>query len=89
MDTGHDRRGVGTSCRTTTAGGIGSGAAAVDFDDDGDVDLFVATPDGAADRLYRNMGNGHFEEVAQAILWLCSDEASYVTGSTLDVTGGR
>ncbi len=32
---------------------------------------------------------GSAEEVARAILWLCSDEASYVTGSTLDVTGGR
>ena len=28
-------------------------------------------------------------EVAAAILWLLSDEASYVTGSILDVTGGR
>ena len=32
---------------------------------------------------------GHAEEVAQAILWLLSDEASYVTGACLDVTGGR
>jgi NAD(P)-dependent dehydrogenase (short-subunit alcohol dehydrogenase family) len=28
-------------------------------------------------------------EVANAVLWLLSDEASYVTGSTLGVTGGR
>lgn len=28
-------------------------------------------------------------EVAQAIVWLLSDEASYVTGSLLDVSGGR
>ena len=28
-------------------------------------------------------------EVAQAILWLMSADASYVTGSTLNVTGGR
>ena len=32
---------------------------------------------------------GSADEVAQAILWLMSEEASYVTGSTLDVTGGR
>ena len=32
---------------------------------------------------------GSAEEVATAILWLASDGASYVTGSTLDVTGGR
>lgn len=29
------------------------------------------------------------EEVAGAIAWLVSDEASYVTGATLDVSGGR
>lgn len=28
-------------------------------------------------------------EVANAVLWLMSDEASYMTGSTLNVTGGR
>ncbi|BCS30869.1 short-chain dehydrogenase [Luteitalea sp. TBR-22] len=32
---------------------------------------------------------GHVEEVASAILWLLSDEASYVTGALLDVSGGR
>jgi NAD(P)-dependent dehydrogenase (short-subunit alcohol dehydrogenase family) len=28
-------------------------------------------------------------EVAQAILWLLSDQASYTTGSFIEVTGGR
>jgi NAD(P)-dependent dehydrogenase (short-subunit alcohol dehydrogenase family) len=32
---------------------------------------------------------GQPEEVAHAILWLSSPEASYCTGSILDVTGGR
>jgi NAD(P)-dependent dehydrogenase (short-subunit alcohol dehydrogenase family) len=32
---------------------------------------------------------GQPEEVASAILWLLSDEASYVTGTILDVSGGR
>jgi len=32
---------------------------------------------------------GKAEEVAAAILWLLSDEASFVTGSILDVSGGR
>ena len=31
---------------------------------------------------------GHPEEVARAILWLASDAAGYVAGTTLDVTGG-
>jgi NAD(P)-dependent dehydrogenase (short-subunit alcohol dehydrogenase family) len=32
---------------------------------------------------------GRPEEVARAVLWLLSDEASYTTGAILDVTGGR
>lgn len=32
---------------------------------------------------------GQPEEVAEAILWLLGDEASYTTGAILDVTGGR
>lgn len=32
---------------------------------------------------------GQPEEVAQAILWLLSDEASYTTGNFVDVAGGR
>ena len=32
---------------------------------------------------------GTAEEVADAILWLCSDQSSYVTGSIIPVAGGR
>jgi len=32
---------------------------------------------------------GQPEEVAHAILWLLSEEASFVTGSFIDVTGGK
>ncbi|MBT0623206.1 SDR family oxidoreductase [Pseudomonas fluorescens] len=32
---------------------------------------------------------GQPEEVARAILWLASDEASFITGTFLDVTGGK
>lgn len=32
---------------------------------------------------------GHPEEVARAVLWLASAEASFITGTFLDVTGGK
>jgi NAD(P)-dependent dehydrogenase (short-subunit alcohol dehydrogenase family) len=32
---------------------------------------------------------GSVDEVARAILWLLSDDASYTTGSFIDVTGGK
>ena len=32
---------------------------------------------------------GQPEEIAKAIMWLLSDEASYTTGALLDVSGGR
>ncbi|HRK19199.1 MAG TPA: SDR family oxidoreductase [Hyphomicrobiaceae bacterium] len=32
---------------------------------------------------------GTAEEVANAVIWLCSDASSYTTGTLVDVTGGR
>ena len=32
---------------------------------------------------------GQPEEVAEAILWLLSDAASYTTGAFIEVTGGK
>ena len=32
---------------------------------------------------------GEADEIAAVIAWLCSDEASYATGSSIDVSGGR
>ena len=32
---------------------------------------------------------GSAEEVAEAVLWLCSESASYLTGAIVDVSGGR
>ena len=47
---------------------------------------------GRVDRLKLSVPvrrGGRAEEVAQAILWLLSNEASYTTGSFIDVSGGR
>ncbi|MGY6568557.1 MAG: SDR family oxidoreductase [Salinarimonas sp.] len=50
---------------------------------------------GAADRVERlvsgvPMGRtGSAAEVAQTVLWLASDDAAYVSGALLDVSGGR
>lgn len=44
------------------------------------------------DRVARSVPlqrGGTADEVARAILWLLSDEASYTTGAILDVSGGR
>ena len=46
--------------------GFGGGVAAEDFDQDGDVDLFVPQRFGQPNRLYRNLGNGTYEEIAAA-----------------------
>jgi NAD(P)-dependent dehydrogenase (short-subunit alcohol dehydrogenase family) len=40
----------------------------------------------AKTRVMRRLGSP--EEAAQAVLWLCSDGASYITGHTLAVDGG-
>jgi NAD(P)-dependent dehydrogenase (short-subunit alcohol dehydrogenase family) len=29
------------------------------------------------------------DEVARAVVWLCSDQASYTTGATLPIEGGK
>lgn len=61
----------------------------------GVIDTDIHASGGEPDRVNRVKESipmrrgGHPEEVAKAIMWLLSDEASYVTGTLLDVTGGR
>jgi hypothetical protein len=62
--------GTGVFTEIAAAAGVTndrSASAAVwgDYDNDGDLDLYV-TNDGAANRLYRNNGNGTFTDVAAA-----------------------
>ena len=50
---------------------------------------------GAPDRIERYQSlvpmqrGGTADEVAEAVLWLCSEQSSYCTGVLLDITGGR
>lgn len=59
------------------------------------IDTDIHAKGGMPDRAAQLAGNipmqrtGTPEEVAQAILWLLSDAASYTTRSILDVAGGR
>jgi NAD(P)-dependent dehydrogenase (short-subunit alcohol dehydrogenase family) len=61
----------------------------------GIIDTEIHASGGQPDRVAQSMAlmpmrrAGTAEEVARAIVWLLSDEASYTTGSVLDVTGGR
>ena len=56
-------------------------------------DIHAGTGDpGRVDRLKSLVPmqrGGAADEVAEAVLWLCSEQASYCTGMMLDVTGGR
>ena len=59
------------------------------------IDTEIHASGGEPDRVARLEGEipmqrgGRPEEVADTIAWLCSPEASYVTGALIDVSGGR
>jgi NAD(P)-dependent dehydrogenase (short-subunit alcohol dehydrogenase family) len=59
------------------------------------VNTTIHASGGQPDRVQRlassiPMGRvGEPHEIAAAVVWLCSDDASYVTGAILDVSGGR
>jgi NAD(P)-dependent dehydrogenase (short-subunit alcohol dehydrogenase family) len=59
------------------------------------IDTEIHASGGEPDRAHRLAPNVHMkragkaEEIANAIVWLISDEASYVTSAILDVSGGR
>jgi NAD(P)-dependent dehydrogenase (short-subunit alcohol dehydrogenase family) len=59
------------------------------------IDTEIHASGGEPDRAHRLAPNvpmkrvGTAEEIANAIVWLMSDEASYVTSAILDVSGGR
>jgi NAD(P)-dependent dehydrogenase (short-subunit alcohol dehydrogenase family) len=58
---------------------------------DTDIHASVGAPDRVATMapLIPMARGGTAEEVAELVLWLASDAASYVTGALMDVSGGR
>ena len=53
--------------------------------------MLETIPEPARQKMLEQIPMGRWarpEEIANAILWLCSDLASYVTGQTLNVNGG-
>ena len=63
------------------------GATRTEIWDGNKVDLSVAAEAVNLEAALRRMGEP--EEVANLIVWACSDEASYVTATCLEVAGGR
>jgi NAD(P)-dependent dehydrogenase (short-subunit alcohol dehydrogenase family) len=59
------------------------------------IDTDIQRDFGVGDRVGKNkhlvpmQRGGTAQEVAEAVLWLCSERASYCTGLLLDVAGGR
>jgi len=59
------------------------------------IDTDIQKDTGLPDRVGKYKGSvpmqrgGTAEEVAEAVLWLCSDQASYCIGQFIDVAGGR
>lgn len=59
------------------------------------IDTDIQRDFGIGDRVARYKGlvplqrGGTAEEVAEAVVWLCSDQSSYCTGVLLDIAGGR
>lgn len=59
------------------------------------IDTEIHASGGDPDRAHRLSGHvpmkrvGRAEEIANAVVWLLSDEASYVTSAIFDVSGGR
>ncbi len=56
-----------------------------------DTEMTAAIPDKAKDNFLRQIPFGKMgkpEDVAEAVYWLCSDAAGYITGQVIHVNGG-
>jgi len=71
-------RGITPHMPDSSSGSGGASVAVADYDGDGDLDFFLPQKAGTPNRLYRNLGNGFFEEVA-AQVGLASDKSTFVS----------
>ena len=69
------------------AEGQGTGVAVADYDADGDLDIFLPTAEGSANLLFRNHGDGTFEEIGAAVG--LADTRQARGGLWLDYDGDR
>lgn len=57
-----------------------------------DTDMVAAVPQQVLDKIVAKIPVGrlgHAEEIARGVSFLCSDEAGFVTGSTMSINGGQ
>jgi 3-oxoacyl-[acyl-carrier protein] reductase len=77
-----------TIAREVAARGITVNAVAPGFID---TDMSAAIPEKAKENFLRQIPLGRIgrpQEVAEAVYWLCSSAASYITGQVIHVNGG-
>jgi len=55
---------------------FGSGVAAADYDNDGDIDLYILSDESSTNMLYRNAGNGDFELLQSEVSVLMNSRAA-------------
>jgi hypothetical protein len=67
------------------AAGHGGGVAAADFDNDGDIDIFVPNAEGVADQLYVNTGSGAY--IDRAAEFGVADLKAHQVGLWFDYNG--
>jgi acetoacetyl-CoA reductase len=57
-----------------------------------DTDMVAAVPENVLEKIVAHIPVGrlgHAEEIARGVAFLCSDDAAFVTGSTMSINGGQ
>jgi len=57
-----------------------------------DTDMVAAVPENVLEKIVARIPVGrlgHAEEIARGVAFLCSEDAGFVTGSTISINGGQ